>query len=148
MALLKEMKEEGIKPDEVTYNIFMDLLVKLGRLDEAKSLFSSEYLIDKFIQSPTVLDVHGLSHGAAFIALTIFIESYLKSETFILITGKGLHSNQDMFSMKRYLEEKIKNDFKHLKYQSQKNNAGSIVITIEKPQNQKILKKNINNEKT
>ena len=38
MVLLKEMKEEGIKPDEVTYNTLMQLYVKRGQLGRALAL--------------------------------------------------------------------------------------------------------------
>lgn len=120
LARLKEMKKEGIKPEIVTYNLLIDLFVKHEKLNLAKSLFNSQFSIDKFLNEEG-LNVHGLSQGAAFIALTIFIESHWKSDSFILVTGKGLRCNQNPYAMRNFLEGKIKEKFDYLDWQIEEN---------------------------
>jgi pentatricopeptide repeat protein len=128
LALLEDMKATDIKPDEVTYNIFIDLLIKIDQLDEAKAVFLSHLSMDQLINEQG-LNVHGLSHGAAFTALTIFIETYWESDSFILITGKGIHSNLDLYAMRDFLQEKINEKFKHLNCLIGKKNKGIIKIS-------------------
>ena len=127
-AVFDEMKANGVRPDEVTFNLLIDLLVKVNVIQEAKTIFNSTLSIENRINGNS-LDVHGLSQGAAFVALSLFIESYWKQDSFILITGKGLHSkNRDPYEMREFMQEKIKNNFAQLTSEVDVSNPGRLII--------------------
>jgi DNA-nicking Smr family endonuclease len=104
-------------------------LVKFDQLLQAKALFSSQLAIEKHVRGNS-LDVHGLSQGAAFIALSIFIKSYGKKyDSFILITGKGLHSHEgNLYDMRNFMVKKIKEKMPHLECQIDPKNEGQLLL--------------------
>src|SRR3984893_3638900 len=124
------MKDQGATPDEVTYNLLINLLVKHDRLNEALSLFNSQFSIHNYMrENAKSLDIHSLSQGAAFIALCIFIKSYWKDDSFILITGKGLHSqNKNLYEMKNFIAKKIREKFSHLSCEVDEKNEGVLKL--------------------
>ncbi len=112
--------------------IRIDLLVKLDCLEQAEVLFSSKLSIKK-LMSQDSLDLHRLSHGAAFIALSIFIKSHWENDTFFLITGKGLHSHgKDPYQMRDFMMKKIKEKISHLECHVDPQNEGRLIIHRKK----------------
>ncbi len=131
-AVFEEMKTKEVLPDEVTYQSLIDLLVKLDYLEQVEVLFASKFSIKKHM-SQASLDLHGLSHGTAFVALSIFIKSYWENDSFLLITGKGLHSkSKDFYQMRDFMMKKIKEKIPHVECQVDPENGGSLIIKRKK----------------
>ncbi len=131
-AVFEEMKAKGVLPNELTYHSLIDLLVKHDCLEQAEVLFSSKLSIKKHMRQGS-LDLHGLSHGAAFIALSIFIKSHWDNDSFLLITGKGLHSySKDLYQMRDFMIEKLKEKIPHVICQVDPENKGRLIINRKK----------------
>ena len=127
-AVFEDMQAKGVQPDEVTFNSLIDLLVKLDCLEEAKRLFLSKLSIKDMIEEKNSLNLHRFSHGAAYIGLSIFIESHWDNQTpFILITGKGLHSGK-LYEMRDFMMKKISEKFAHLSCEIDGDNRGRLFI--------------------
>ncbi|HEV8053170.1 MAG TPA: hypothetical protein VGP47_11810, partial [Parachlamydiaceae bacterium] len=109
--LLEKIHEHGIIPHRGIYKSFINLLVELDYVEEAKALFLSHLKIAKHI-SKFGLNVVGLSYGAAFIALTIFLDSYWNGAPFTICVRNN-NSDHNLF-MGEYLQKKISHQFKDL----------------------------------
>lgn len=126
--VLEHMKGEGCKPTRATNNVVLDLLINLGREEDARAFFNSVFVLDYFVNKEG-LNVHGLSRGAAYAATLNFIESHWKGDSFILITGQGIHSHHsEPFAMRDILEKKIKEKYSNLDCQIMEN-KGCLKIT-------------------
>ncbi|MBA3284235.1 MAG: hypothetical protein H0U27_04145 [Nitrosopumilus sp.] len=110
-ALLDNMRQSGIRPGEVIYKMFINLLVDLNCLDEAKYVFDSNFSRNKYTCNFREFNICDLSYGAAFIALSIFIESFWDRQPFKVIVGKGRDS---IYMMENYLKKKINTQFVNL----------------------------------
>ena len=111
-GIRKRMKISGIKPNEVTYSFFIDFFVRTEKFEVA-SLYINKRLIHKKqlkVNQQGQFDVHGLSHGTAFILLRNLLNSPFQNLKFPVkvVTGKGIHSRQEkMFNMRNYIADKI-----------------------------------------
>ena len=95
-----------------------------------------EFSLDNYLnKSENVLNVHGLSHGAAWCAVIMFIEQYWdKKNPFTLITGKGLHSKQEgLYRMRIFLQQKIEDRYPNLSCQVNMKNEGRLNISDSLP---------------
>jgi len=120
-----------VLPDKVTFNILIEALEKTGLYEEAKKVFKSQLSLAKHVKDNT-LDLHDLSHGAAYIAFLLYFESLQNTNDFILVTGKGLHSkNREAFEMKTYLQNKILKNFKQLTCTVDDSNRGRLIIKFK-----------------
>lgn len=73
--------------------------------------------------------LQGLDYDIDSNPLSIFIETCWKQEPFTLITGKGLHSDsRELYEMREFMLEKIRNHFPQLIANLDQNNAGRILI--------------------
>ena len=117
--------EKGLKPTFILNNIMINLYVKIGRITGATNLFKSTINLFNFIEGNNI-NFHGFSHGAAYIATCIFINSIWKKspfyeKPFTLITGKGLNNRSTPpYGMQNFLLPKLQKDFPFIKFEALK----------------------------
>ena len=59
----------------------------------------------------------------------LYDENYWKNQSFLLITGKGLHSkNKNLYGMRDFIEKKIKETFPQLQCRIDETNEGCMKI--------------------
>ena len=110
--LVKKMEAEKINFDRCTLFSLIDLKVSKRKFMEANTIFE-QMEIDERIKEENhrkIIDLHDLSHGAAYVKLRRFLCSpEVSTQPFTVITGKGLHSRKEkMFEMQRYIQKRLK----------------------------------------
>ena len=121
-----EMITAGVTPDVVTFNTLIDVLEKAGSYKEAIAVFKSFMNLADHINND-MLDLHELSHGAAYIAFLLYFDLLKNTNNFSIITGIGLlHSKYKEYSMRDYIKDKIDNNFKQLICTVDKINKGKL----------------------
>ena len=116
-----------VQPNEVSYNSLINLLVKVKEIQRAKEMFEFKFQMENLINDKNELNLHHFSHGTAWIAILQFLEM-AKEWPLTIITGKGLHSQRELYEMRDYILEKIAKDFPNLTAEVTTYNEGRIII--------------------
>ncbi|MBS0654786.1 MAG: hypothetical protein JSR46_03330 [Verrucomicrobia bacterium] len=125
--VLEEMRRANVLPDEMIINSLIDLLVNVGRMTQAKLLFTS-YLNVK--EDNGTLNFHGFTHGAAYISFVLYLESSNNNRDEItLITGKGNHNRNESYAMRDFIRDKIRQYHKDLNCEVYRSNKGRLKVT-------------------
>jgi pentatricopeptide repeat protein len=127
-AVFEEMKKAGILPNDVTFHSLIDVLVKTGSVDKAKVIFKEQLTIK---MEKEMIDLHGLSHGAAYIAFLIQFENEGITKPLILITGKGLHERHEFLALSHFLQSKIGDNHPELCCRVDDSNQGRLIVEMK-----------------
>jgi pentatricopeptide repeat protein len=108
------MLQQDLSPSKIIYGELFDLLVRKGRLKDARELFEISKLKNELINtqisyaSTMVIDCHGLSHATACLFLADYLDNHPKVLLVKIVTGKGLHSKEGpLFQMKDKVKDFI-----------------------------------------
>lgn len=88
--------------NRITHNIAIDILLKLGRPEEAKGIFD-KHILPSLSDNFEVFDLHDLSHGAAKCFIDHILKTGKKNQKIRIITGRGSHSKSNELSEMRNL---------------------------------------------
>ena len=126
-GLLIKMREDKLQPDVVTYKTLIDSFMRASDFEYAKTLFKeSEFFTEKLQPvlnaATSTLDLHGMPHAVACVAILLLSESKLSKVA--IVHGQGHHARHEPLAMKRKVLEFIEQQKLPFKSESDVNNAG------------------------
>ena len=116
----------------MTHNIFIDVLIAQYKIEKAQGIFDKEFDQKVFTRNNKLfLDLHDLSYGAGLCSLIKFLKDNSPSkESFILITGKGIHGNREYLDFNNAMKTHITSHFENeLSIKTDPKNKGILICT-------------------